>query len=238
MKKTLFFLLLWVVTCPFVIGQGLGPRFIGEYGNVQQFMNDANGRPLSVKRGYTIEGSPFFSEEYCTAKMKVRNGKKYSGIKVKINLLENTLIYDAADGQEMVAISPIERVDFINCGDSTKNKTLMTGFPAIDGQNESSFYLLLDSGKISLLKYIKVNYRDTKNYGSNNIVRVFERKEIYYTYRPDKGMLKLDKDTNAILSALDNKKPEISGFISKNDLKCRREEDLVKVFSYYNSLNP
>ncbi len=153
-----------------------------DYSNAQQFMNDANGRPLFMHTDYVIEGSPFFDDTYCTASMKVRNGKKYIGIRVKVNLQENLVIYELPDGKEMAAISPIERIDFFNCNDPQKNRTLLTGFPAIEEQTENSFYVLLDSGKVTLLKYIKVNYRDTKNYGSPNTIRVFEQKEIYYTY--------------------------------------------------------
>jgi hypothetical protein len=210
---------------------------VTNYSNAQQFMNDANGRPMYMHAEYAVEGSPFFSNDYCTANLKLRKGKTYNGIKVKLNLQENLVIYDAGDGKEMIATSPIEKIEFFNCNDATKSKVLVTGYPAIDKQDVSGFYILMDSGSVQLLKHISVNYRDTKYYGDPNMTRVFEQKETYYAYSADKGMMRLSKDNNLVLTVFNNRKQELAKFIAANDLKCKREEDLVKVFAYYNSLN-
>lgn len=235
MCKATYLILFLVIICQLSYAQS--SRAVTDYGNAQQFMNDANGRPLYMHSEYQIEGTPFFSDDYCTASLKVRKGKTYSNIKVKLNLQENLVIYDAGDGKEMAATSPIEKIEFMNCTDAAKTKTWVSGFPAIDGQDESAFYLLLDSGQVTLLKYIKVSYHDTKYYNNPNTTRVFEQKEFYYTYVPGKGINKLNKDTDSVLSLLGNKKEQVGSFIAKNELKCRREEDLIKIFLYYNSLN-
>ena len=60
---------------------------------------------------------------------------------------------------------------------------------------------------------------------------------MYYSYVPGKGMAKLNKDTGAVLNALNNRQKEVSNYITTNNIKCRKEADLVKVFAYYNSLN-
>ena len=210
---------------------------ITNYSNAQQFMNDANGRPMYMHADYAIEGSPFFSNDYCTANLKLRKGKTYNGIKVKLNLQENLVVYDAGDGKEMIATSPVEKIEFQHCNDATKNKVLVTGYPAIDKQDVSSFYVLMDSGSMQLLKYISVNYRDTKYYGDPNMTRVFEQKESYYAYSAAKGMMRLSKENDVILAIFNNRKQELAKFITANALKCKREEDLIKIFAYYNSLN-
>ncbi len=210
---------------------------ITNYSNAQQFMNDANGRPMYMHADYAIEGSPYFSNDYCTANLKLRKGKTYKGIKVKLNLQENLVVYDAGDGKEMIATSPVEKIEFLNCTDAAKSKVLVTGYPAIDKQDVSSFYVLMDSGSIQLLKYISVNYRDTKYYGDPNMTRVFEQKEVYYAYTATKGMIRLSKDNDHILAIFTNLKQELAKFMAANDIKCKREDDLIKLFAYYNSLN-
>ncbi|MES2371731.1 MAG: hypothetical protein V4557_04065 [Bacteroidota bacterium] len=201
-----------------------------------EFLHDASGRPIYLRTEYEIEGTPFYADEYCTANLKIKNGKYYTGIKVKLNLQENLLIYIDREGKEMAASTPVEKIEFFNCSDPAKNKTLVSGFPAIDKQDVSNFYVRLDSGNVSLLKYIFVNYRDEKKYGSANMTRVFEQKEVYYIYTPGKGIQRLNKDNNAVIKLLGNKKTELEDFIAKNDIKCRKEEELVKVFTFYNSL--
>lgn len=200
------------------------------------FLNDVNGRPLLLRSEYLIEGSPFFYQEYCTANLKVRNGKYYQGIKVKLNLQENLVIYDAGDGKEMAAITPIEKIVFMNCADPSKNQVLLSGFPPVDKQTVNSFYVLLDSGRITLLKQIGVNYRDVKYYGSNQTTRVFEQKEILYAYQPAKGMIRLAKEEGAVLSLLSDQRKAVQAFLRAHDLSSRKEADLVKVFQFYNAL--
>jgi len=237
MKKPVYVCLVCILLSSFNLLAAQSSGAVFDFSNAQQFMNDGNGRPLFVHNEFEIQGTPFYYDDYCVANLKVRRGKTYTGIKVKLNLQENLVIYDAGDGKEMAASSPIDRIEFIYCSDPAKNKVVVSGYPAVDKQDESSFYVLLDSGKVSLLKYIMVNYRDTKNYGSANTTRVFDQKELYYTYVPGKGMARLLKDNAAVLLLLNNKKTALEKFMAANDIKCRREDDLVKVFAYYNSLN-
>jgi hypothetical protein len=230
---SMFFFISYYNTIPAQPGSG----GVFDAGNAQQFMSDANGRPLLMHTDYEIEGTPFYSNDYCTANLKVRNGKKYKGIKVKINLQENLVIFDLGDGKEIEATTPVEKIEFFNCNDPEKNKILVSGFPAIDKQDESSFYVLLDSGKVTLLKCISVNYHDTKYYGKANTTRIFDQKEYYYAYVPGKGMNKLAKDNEAVLALLNNKRSEVSRFMAANEIRCRREDDMIRVFAFYNSLN-
>ncbi len=231
MKTLVCFLAMLFPLLSFSQGQTL--QFMKEDNS---FLNDVNGRPLLLRSEYLVEGSPFFTPDYCTANLKVRKGKYYQGIQVKLNLQQNLVIYDAGDGKEMAAITPIEKIVFVNCADPSKNQTLLSGFPPVDGQTANSFYVLLDSGRVTLLKQIGVNYRDVKHYGSNQTTRVFEQKEILYTYQTDKGMIRLAKEETAILSLLSDQRKTIQAFINANDLTCRKEADLIKIFQFYNSL--
>lgn len=201
-----------------------------------EFLHDASGRPIYMRTEYETDGTPLYSNDYCMANLKVKNGKYYVGIKVKLNLQENLLIYVDEHGNEMAAITPIEKIEFYNCGDPAKNKTFVSGFPAIDKQDASSFYVRLDSGNVSLLKYLSITYRDERKYGSASITRIFEQKEVYYFYSQDKGIKRLNKDNDTLVEMLGAKKSELTSFIAKNDIKCRKEDDLVKVFAFYNSL--
>lgn len=214
-------------------GQGQTLQFMKEDNS---FLNDANGRPLLLRSEYLIEGSPFFNQDYCIADLKVRNGKYYQGIKVKLNLQQNLVIYDAGDGKEIAAITPIEKIIFVNCADPPRNQVLLSGFPPVDGQTVNSFYVLLDSGRVTLLKHIGVNYRDVKYYGSNQTTRVFEQKETLYAYQPHKGMMRLAKEAAAVLSLLSDQRKAVEAFLRNNTLTCRKETDLVKVFRFYNAL--
>lgn len=205
--------------------------------NSQQFMTDANGRPVYMRTAYDIEGTPFYHPDYCITNIKVRKGKTYAGIKAKINLQNNRIFFDAGDGKEMETAMPIERIEFMQCSDSSKNKVLVSGYPAADDLGGERFYVLLDSGRISLLKYIQVLYHDTRDYGRASITRVFTQEEMYYVYEPGTGMKKLPAGKKSILAVFPAHQQALSQFVTSHDLKCRKEQDLRKVVAYYNSLN-
>lgn len=232
MKPSVCFLLLLLPLLG--IGQGQNLQFMKES---NAFLQDVNGHPLLLRSAYAIEGSPFFHGEYCTANLKVRNGKSYNGIRVKLNLQENLVIYDAGDGKEMVAVTPIERILFTDCSDLSKNAVLQTGFPPVDAQTVNSFYQLLDSGRLQLLKHIGINYKDIKYYGSNQTTRVFTQKETFYVYSPEKGIRKIaEKDNSSVIALLGDHIQELAAYVSANDLRCKKEEDLQKLVRYYNGL--
>src|ERR1051325_8435211 len=143
-----------------------GSKFTGNYSNAQQFMEDVLGRPIYLKVDYNVEGSPFFPDEYLRANVYLRYGKIYTGVFVKFNLQENLLLYKQADGTELSAVTPIKQVIFTDTADNwiLYNAIFENGFPAIDNHNENTFYQVLDSGKIKLLKYHTVKFTDKKYY--------------------------------------------------------------------------
>jgi len=118
-----------------------------------QWKRDANGKPLFTRNYENAEGSPDFSEEYCPA-MITSKGKTYQAPQVKLNLLYNVIIYNE-NNRELIATIPIEKVQFAGCGDSKGAIIFQSGFPGIDGQNDSTFYEVLDTGKIKRLNILK-----------------------------------------------------------------------------------
>ena len=89
MKSVLFFYL--SVACVVCNAQKLTmDRYLKES---SEFMSDAYGRPLYIKAVYNVEGTPFFQDFYAPARVTLR-GISYTNIPVKINLSENTVLYD------------------------------------------------------------------------------------------------------------------------------------------------
>jgi hypothetical protein len=80
-------------------------------------------------------------------------------------------------------ITPLDRIEFYDCADPSKNKVLISGLPPVDKLDESSLYIVLDSGNVSLLKHIKVVVTDKRNnFGNANIVRTIQQYDEYYSY--------------------------------------------------------
>lgn len=198
-----------------------------------QFMNDGNGRPFKPTRGFEEEGSPFFSNEYLESSIQLMNGKSYHRIPVKINYLTGELLFKTEDGQEMSVIKPFQRVALVKDG---QPYVFRSGFPAIDKQTELTLYELIDSGTAVLLKYTSVNFQDKQPYNSVNIIRTYNKKEVYYSYIPSKGLTALPSETEALVRLFEKDAVLMAEFANKHKLKAKKEGDLKKLFAYYNSI--
>ncbi|NCI47539.1 hypothetical protein [Sediminibacterium soli] len=200
------------------------------------FLQDVSGNPLYLRTAYTAEGTPYFNEEYCYADLAVARGKSYRNIRVKLNLGESRLIYKIGDS-EMEALTPIDYIRFHDCGNTGSTVVFRSGYPDIDKQTTGNYYEVLDTGTIQLLKYRKISYEDVKPaYGGGPIVRRFSEVAVYYAYNAEKGMMSLGKGNETTPRIFSEKQQEVSKFISARNLRLKKEEDLKKLFAYYNGL--
>lgn len=197
------------------------------------FMNDGNGRPFKPARLFEEEGSPFFAEEYIESNLQLLNGKTYQRIPIKINYLTGEVLFKTESGQEMTVIKPFQRIELIREG---KKYIFRSGFPSVDKQNELTLYEMLDSGSAVLLKYTSVNFQDKQPYNSVNTIRTYTKKQIYYSYLPSKGLVSLPSEAEELIRLFGKEANMMMEFMQKNKLKGKKEEDLIKLFAYYNTI--
>lgn len=201
------------------------------------FMKDANGRLLNdFSNSYKQEGSPFLLKEFCNANIVSTRGKSYSNIPANINLETSELIFKSPENQMLAVNIPVSRVTFYDCETGGK-RVFMSGFSPVDRLTERSFYQLLDSGSVLLLKSYQSNYAESKGYSESIPTRVYEQTTAYYAFLPSKGLIKMPRSISDIPALLESdKKEKLNSFIRSNQLKPRNEADMIKLFSYYNSL--
>ncbi len=220
--------------CPFLsFAQSTTPTIILAERN--EFLKDINGSPLNLTTGYEMDGSPFYKNEYCLATIKVARGKRYRGLDVKLDLQDNRVIYRLPNGLEQEASTPIESVEFAACDEKSAPATFRSGFPVVDRQDHRNFYQVLDSGKLQLLKFVKVTYMDQKPYGGASIIRKFDNAAVYYAYSPEKGMINLGKGNEKAIAVFGDQKSKAEKFIAEQNIRVKKETDLIKLFAFYNT---
>lgn len=211
---------------------------LGDFSNAQQFMEDVAGRPIYLKLEYNVQGSPFYPDQYYKANVFLKSGKIYKDVPVRFNIEQNLVLFKQQNGTENVAITPISKIIFTDTsnGGEVAYKVFENGFSPVDSLSETTFYEVIQSGKIKLLKYRVVRFTDQKGYGQASITRIFEQKEIMFLCKADGKVVKMEKGKESFLSYISDKQTEIGSFIDKNNLKCRKEVDWKKIVAYYNSL--
>lgn len=203
----------------------------------ETLMTDLGGKPIFIRTDYIFDGTPYFPDEYTRASIILKSGKKYVDVKTKMNFYDNSLIMQLSDGTEIKVTGNVSKViyELIPVGDKLKTVVFQRGFPAVNNLDTTSYYEVLDSGKMKLLKYCQVSYSDTRGYGEASITRVFKKKESYYLVLPGNVIKQLEKGKQEFLSLLPARKDELEKYIDNKKLKCRKEEEWIDIVSYYNS---
>lgn len=232
MKFLLFFVLL-VPRLGFCQRESAGPSFI--YPNANGILTDLKGEP--IKDGSTIveDGSPFFNPEWTSGNLLLSNKRNYVGVLVKINLQTDRVHYQYQETKaERVAGEGI--VHEIEIKDPTQLDTIRfrCQYPPVDKHDTKTFYQVLVDGKIQLLKQIKKIFIEEKAFNSATVTRRFDTDKSYYSFKDEK-MVRLKRTKQSVLEALADQKEAVEKFISNNKLSIKSDQDLVKIFSFYNS---
>lgn len=200
------------------------------------FWNDANGRPLKLNTGFRTEGSPFLYDEYRIADIHAANGQQYKGIKVKLNLAENSILYLSDKNEEMIAEIPIKKIVLDAIGKS-KPVTLISTRPILNEKGAPVFEVLVD-GTAKLLKKLTINYTDTRPYNEASVVRTYIQNNTLYAQTPKVGFQpqKIAKRKTDVLDLLSDKLKQIQSYMESNKLSCKNEKEIILVFEYYNTL--
>jgi len=226
-----------LVTCLLITLASSSQAQLGSYSfsnGSNVLYNDGYGIPWSNPVLYNTDGSPFYDTSFCMGSLQLPNGKTYNGIKLKLNLEEQKIIFEVEEGKAFVLSIPVARVE-LGCSAASKPTIFRSGFTAIDKQNDRSLYQVLDSGKILLLKYTEIRFKDSKAYNSNDMTRSYRQLPSYYLWMPGKDLIKVSGNENDLIAILSDQQKILNDAIVKEKLKVRKEADLIKIISLYNN---
>jgi len=201
-------------------------------------LTDLKGEPLLTGNAVYEDGSPFYLNEWTVGNLILASKKKYAGVFVKLNLQTDRVHYQYQETKaERVAGDGI--VLEVELKDPGRLDTVRfrCHFPPIDKHDLKTFYQVLVNGKVVLLKQIKKILIEEKAFNSATITRRFDTDKSYYVFK-NEGMIRLKRTKSGILDVLSDKKEFIEKFVSDNKLTIKSDDDLAKVFTYYNSLLP
>ena len=112
---------------------------------------------------------------------------------------------------------------------------LRSGFKAVEGQNEQTFYQVRYDGKTKLLKLTRSKIDDCYEY--NDVYKkCFKKFEFFYIQNIDGQLSRIDKDRELIWDLFGTKKDSLMAFSDKNKLRLKKWGDVCKILEYYDSL--
>ena len=193
-----------------------------------------NGEPfVNAKFTRLVEGSPYFSDEWMKGFAVIDSVSRASGI-LKLDLMENTIHYLDAKGNEMVASTKIQELTLIDTNKQV-SFTFASSSAIKSTDPKKGWYQLLSEGtSVKLYKQYVKTMQEIKPYGSATVEQYIRTATYYYVLNNGKfTVVKKIKDMADILA---DKKQEMLKYISDNKLNGRSDNDYINVLSYYKSL--
>lgn len=221
MKKIFLFSLFLLLSTSSLFAQAIVTRLEG-----RRFVNESNN---------IVEGSPYLYPDYAKGSFLLHDDKTIvNDLQIKYNILNGTLIYKDANGEEMVSNDPIKRFTIEKNG---KISTFQLGFPPIDDWTSSTYYQVLNVGGPSyILKKPTKTLSSNREYNSAKTTDTYLDGVKYYLFTKKGEMVKFKTDKKSLASYFADQADKMADYIAKNKPNLKNDEDLAKLFDYYNSL--
>ena len=216
----------FAITCLLYLG-------VSNHTKAQLIQNDQGAPFLGIN--YTdVKGHPYLFENWTEGTVRLRNGKSYTIVQLKYNLLLDELFFKDIKTEQLLAfVIPV--VEF-KLNDKEKGSSLFrNGYKAIDNQTEKSYYHVLFDGGTQLLKRTSKKINEEKPFNSASTIKSFEVLNFYYISN-NTALIKIRKDKKSVLAALANQGDALEKYIQEKTLNIKNEEDLIQLIQYYNSL--
>jgi hypothetical protein len=186
------------------------------------------GIDLNSSKYSEVSGSPFLKQDFATAYVAFKNGKQYTNVPVKFDMLHNEI-----DIERKETLLSLQDVDSISYPDSIyQNMILKTGYPSINEHDTSSIYqIVTHNNKVQLLKYYHCHISAVKSFGFPDKTS-FDVDNQYYLF--DKAtktikQVKLNKKSfSSALADMGYSKAEID---NNKSIDFKNEKDLADLIS-------
>lgn len=202
---------------------------IANYSFAQNVTVGPTAKPLlkSVVK-ISVQGSPYFNERYSSGKIKTVSQKEFTINNLKYNLATQQLEY--AENDQIYAIQ--DSVQSFILKDSLGMENM---FFKLNSKNAAGFYKIIAEGKIALLKKYTVKKEETQDWFTKKALTKNVQHYLYFTNQDGiiKNFIPSIKSINAVLA---DKKNQVMKFIENEQLNPKQEDDLIKVFNFYNTL--
>ena len=179
------------------------------------------------------EGTPYFSDDWLYGTLLLSGGHVIDRLEIRLDLVQKEIHYKNADGQEMIATTPIRAVTLAAPAGTL---TFIPGTPwrGIDNSLDGAWLQVLVNDKVSLLYETRKKVVDNTPYGGSTTERTIT--DVPFLYIQKDGNFLRIRNWSDLPALLTDKQQAIAAFILDNHLKGRTPDEYRQVVTYYNTL--
>jgi hypothetical protein len=196
-------------------------------GNVRTFDNRYEG----------TKGSPYVLEEWVPGEVRMRNEQRILIKEMNYNCFDNEVAYLDPSSRAVMLINKYTIDHFsLNAGQDT----LLFVPIKLDGDKTAMFARVLYQGESTLYKlygkeFIRANYEGA--YSADRKYDEFaDKSSLYLATAKNPAPTKIKKSKKQILAALPGADDQLASYVRSEKLDLKREEDLISLLRYYDSL--
>jgi hypothetical protein len=232
----LFAGIIFLQMIPCMAGGQSNPNFVQDDFQHKIVMYDVNGHPIGSGAVET-KGSPFFLANWKLGTIRLGDNRVFAGVPLKLDLQTQKIHYRRSDGID-IELEPGQVKQLVILDTLAGAQVVYQfagGFPAVDNQSETSFYLVLDSGKVSLLESMRKELHSEKDELSGDANREYRLYDDFYVFTAGK-MMRIKRDTKFFVELTKDKHDPMDGYLKKNQVSFRSAEDIRQFIHFYNGL--
>lgn len=201
----------------------------------QEALQDADGKPVNTSAYQDVQGSADYKMDWADGTITRKSGKQYAN-KLKYDAYNDQVVFQNSKGDPLTPIfADVNGFTIKGIGDNKTDMVFANGFPAVDNQTPASYYVVLSNGKTKLLKHISKTIKESQGMGDGSVIKSFADQEAYYMLK-NGAMTPIKPSEKNVLAALSDKSAQITAYAKTNKIGFKNDEDLGKIFDYYNTL--
>jgi hypothetical protein len=211
------------------------PNFVqGNSGRMSLY--DVNGHPI-VNPAVETEGSPLFIPKWKVGWLRLANNQFFAGVDLELDLERQKVYYKRPDGTE-IQVEP-GQVKGLAITDTLAGAIVVyqfvCGFQPIDNQTETSFYLMLDTGRVTFLESMRKRFIQEKDEFGGNDTREYRIYTDFYVFSRGK-ITRVKKDVKFFQELTSDKHDQMEDYLKKNKVSFKSDADIRQFIHYYNGL--
>ena len=223
-----------VILCFAVLTYSIG--FCQDLGNNSPLVD--SGRINTYDRGdKTITRNPYLNETFSPAKVSIDDSKVFS---IRYNLVSDEMEVNNEHSGILAINTNISNISITFLND---NKTYQVyNYLDIDGQSKKGFLVKLSNSNNSIQLLIKeakkfVDSKPAKSSYQEATPATFKRvADKFYIKIGDDVAFELPKNKKEIAKLFPKSESNILSYIKKEKIKTSKKDDLIKLFSFINTL--